>query len=526
MTAHETLTMQRAAEGKVECSVTSTPMVPAKVTSWTRAAVNFEENFVSQRRALVTSTPSIASATHTKNMVREPTGVRTPAAPARHRLSHPPDTLAGVFVDHLSLQDFRCYRGAEVPLGAGVTIFVGSNGQGKTNLVEAVEYLATLSSHRVAADLPLVRAGQQQAIVRARVQAGADDGRRLLLEIEINAGRANRARINKGALPKTGELAGVLRSVVFSPEDLAIVKGDPADRRAFLDQLVITRWPRMAGVRGDYDKVLKQRNTLLKSMAGRSLRDAGADAEFTLDVWSEQLATIGAELLSARLDTLHELMPLASAAYATIAPTPATGTRNIASADYKTSLPLPGDLGHPVDRDMLRGLMLDTMTQRRRDELARGVSLVGPHRDDVTLSIGPLPAKGYASHGECWSLALALRLGQYNLLRGDDIEPVLILDDVFAELDSTRRERLADAVVDAEQVLVTAAVEGDIPATLTHADGVRKYRVADQAVTPLDADGQPVVGPAADTEGPDAPVGADTQEVEDEPADDAEDADE
>lgn len=400
-------------------------------------------------------------------------------------------TLARVFVDHLSLQDFRCYGSAEVPLGAGVTIFVGSNGQGKTNLVEAVEYIATLSSHRVAADLPLVRAGQQQAIVRARVQAGPDDGRSLLLEVEINAGRANRARINKGALPRTSELAGVLRSVVFSPEDLAIVKGDPADRRAFLDQLVITRWPRMAGVRGDYDKVLKQRNTLLKSMAGRSLRDAGGDAEFTLDVWSEQLAAVGAELLSARLDTLNDLMPLTAQAYATIAPTPATGTRNIASADYKTSLPLPGDLEHPVDKDMLRDLLLDAMTQRRRDELARGISLVGPHRDDITLSIGPLPAKGYASHGECWSLALALRLGQYNLLRGDDIEPVLILDDVFAELDATRRERLAAAVVDAEQVLVTAAVEGDVPNTLTHADGVRKFRVADQTVVALDADAGP-----------------------------------
>jgi len=385
-----------------------------------------------------------------------------------------------VFVDHLSLSGFRSYVSAEVPLGAGVTIFVGSNGQGKTNLVEAVEYLATLSSHRVSTDLPLVRSGEAQAIVRARVQASAGDDRRLLLEIEINAGRANRARINKAPLPRTSELAGVLRCVLFSPEDLAIVKGEPSDRRAFLDALVVSRWPRMAGVRSDYDKVLKQRNSLLKAMSGRSLRDVGGDAESTLEVWNEQLAVIGAELLAARLDTLAALMPRASRAYATIAP-----VRNEASADYRTSLPLPASEGRPADREQLRGLMLEAMTERRRDELARGVSLVGPHRDDVVLSIGALPAKGYASHGESWSLALALRLGQFDLLRDDGISPVLVLDDVFAELDVTRRQRLADAVVDAEQVLVTAAVEEDIPDTLTHASGVRRYGVRDGGVSPL-----------------------------------------
>lgn len=397
-----------------------------------------------------------------------------------------------MFVDHLSLADFRCYPSAEVALGAGVTIFVGSNGQGKTNLVEAVEYLSTLSSHRVAADLPLIRAGQSQAIVRGRVQASAGDGRRLLLEVEINAGRANRARINKGAVPRPSEIVGVLRVVLFSPEDLAIVKGEPSDRRAFLDALVVTRWPRMAGVKADYERVLKQRNSLLKSMAGRSLRDAGGDAEFTLDVWTEQLAGVGAELLAARLDTLNALMPKTADAYATIAP-----VRNVASADYKTSLALPSDLEYPVDKEYLRQLLLDTLTQRRRDELIRGVSLAGPHRDDITLSIGSLPAKGYASHGECWSLALALRLGQFELLRDDAIEPVLILDDVFAELDTTRRQRLADAVVHAEQVLVTAAVESDIPDTLTHADGVRRFGVADTHVTPLTPE---VDGPGASDE--------------------------
>ena len=390
-----------------------------------------------------------------------------------------------MFVDHLTVSGFRSYASADVPLGAGVTIFVGRNGQGKTNLVEAVEYLATLSSHRVSNDLPLVRAGETQAIVRARVQASADDDRQLLLEIEINVGRANRARINKSALTRTSELAGVLRCVLFSPEDLAIVKGEPSDRRAFLDALVVSRWPRMAGVRSDYDKVLKQRNSLLKSMSGRSIRDAGADAESTLDVWSDQLAGVGAELLAARLDTLADLMPLAARAYATIAP-----VRNVADAEYRTSLPLPSPLGHPADRDALRAGMLQLMQERRRDELARGVSLVGPHRDDVALTIGSLPAKGYASHGESWSLALALRLGQFDLLRDDGISPVLVLDDVFAELDVTRRQRLADAVVGAEQVLVTAAVEEDIPDTLTHASGVRRFAVRDGRVGPLDA-GEP-----------------------------------
>ena len=399
-----------------------------------------------------------------------------------------------MFVDHLSVSGFRSYASADVPLGAGVTIFVGRNGQGKTNLVEAVEYLATLSSHRVSSDLPLVRAGEGQAIVRARVQAASDDDRKLLLEIEINVGRANRARINKSALSRPGELAGVLRCVVFSPEDLAIVKGEPSDRRAFLDALVVSRWPRMAGVRSDYDKVLKQRNSLLKSMAGRSLRDAGADAESTLDIWSDQLAGIGAELLAARLDTLADLMPHAARAYATIAP-----VRNTATAEYRTALMVPAPPGPRADREQLRAAMLQLMQERRRDELARGVSLVGPHRDDVVLSIGSLPAKGYASHGESWSLALALRLGQFDLLRDDGISPVLVLDDVFAELDATRRQRLADAVVGAEQVLVTAAVEEDIPDTLTHASGVRRFAVRDGRVGPLDA-GEPADDVAGEVE--------------------------
>ena len=402
-----------------------------------------------------------------------------------------------MFVHHLALTDWRCYASADVELGPGVTIFTGANGQGKTNLVEAVEYLSSMGSHRVSSEPPLVRAGAAQAIVRGHVQAASDDPRKLLLEIEVNPGKANRSRINRNALPRAREICGVLRTVVFSPEDLAIVKGDPSDRRAFLDQLVITRWPRMAGVKSDYERALKQRNSLLKSLAGKG-RSADEYAEATLEVWDEQLARIGGELLHARLDTLTDLMPYVSEAYESIAP-----TNNIARAEYKTSLDLVPGVAEVHGRELLERRLRDAMAERRRDELVRGVSLVGPHRDDLTLFIGELPAKGYASHGECWSLALALRLGGFQLLRADGIEPVLVLDDVFAELDSTRRLRLAEHVRDAEQVLITAAVASDVPEMLTVGDDGeptgRRYRVGGGNVVPAGLDGEPL--PAA-AEGP------------------------
>ena len=375
-----------------------------------------------------------------------------------------------MFVDHLSLTDFRCYSSVEVDLAPGVSVFVGSNGQGKTNLVEAVEYLSSLSSHRVSSDAPLVRMGAAQAIVRGRVRAGAGDPRSLLLELEINPGRANRAKLNRNALPRARDLVGALRTVVFSPEDLAIVKGDPSDRRAWIDSLVVTRWPRMSGVRADYDRLLKQRNTLLKSLSGRGGRVASAESASTLDVWDTHLGSIGAELLAARLDTLAEVMPFVREAYASIAP-----VNNVAAAEYVTSVDVSD-----ADRETLAERMVALMSARRGEEIARGVSLVGPHRDDVKLSIGPMPAKGYASHGESWSLALSLKLGGFALLRADGIEAVLVLDDVFAELDTERRTRLAAGVVDAEQVLVTAAVAGDVPDVLSG----RRYRVADGCVTP------------------------------------------
>lgn len=363
-----------------------------------------------------------------------------------------------MFVTELSLTDFRNYTTASLQLSPGVNVFVGSNGQGKTNLVEAVEYLSTMASHRVASTAPLIRAGCDSAILRAKVQAAHDDPRIISVEMEVAHGRANVARLNRAPVARPRDMVGALRTVVFSPVDLAIVRGDPADRRGWLDSLVVTRWPRMAGIRQDLDRVLKQRNALLKSMAGRSMRPSGGDAETTLAAWNEQLAAVGAELLHARLDTLADVLPHVQLAYETIAP-----VNNQVQATYKTGLDLDGVTDSDDVRAALQERLLAAMELRRPDELNRGVTLVGPQRDDIDLFVGELPAKGYASHGECWSLALALRLGGFALVRDDGTEPVLVLDDVFAELDTSRRDRLAGAIVDAEQVLITAAVGSDVP---------------------------------------------------------------
>ena len=372
-------------------------------------------------------------------------------------------------VSHLSLHDFRSYAAAEVPLDAGVTAFVGRNGQGKTNLVEAVDYLSRLQSHRVATDAPLVRSGADQAVVRAAV---VRDGRTAVLEVEINAGRANRARVNRAPLPRTRDLVGLVRTVVFSPEDLALVKGDPSERRRFLDDLLVLRAPRLAGVRADYDRVLKQRNSLLKT-AGVARGSAREGALATLSVWDDHLARVGGELLSERLALVEELRPYVGKSYETVA---RGATRDDAEIDYRPSFDLAGATAAPD----LAAAILAEVARRQKDELDRGVSLVGPHRDDLLLSLGHgpgeerLPVKGYASHGESWSFALALRLASYDLLRADGDDPILILDDVFAELDAGRREQLAELVSGAEQVLVTAAVPEDVPTVLAGA----RYRVA------------------------------------------------
>ena len=383
-----------------------------------------------------------------------------------------------MFVDHLQLTDFRSYESVDLPFQAGVTTFVGANGQGKTNLVEALEYLSTMSSHRVASEVPLVRSGAIRAVVRAKVVAGLDDPRQLTLELEINPGKANRAKLNRSPLRQAREIVGVLRTVLFSPVDIAIVKGDPSERRRFLDDLIVARWPRLAGVRADYERILKQRNTLLKSLSGRFRGGAPpADSEATLEAWETHLARTGGELLEARLVTLADLAPHVSKAYADIAP-----TNNDATAEYRASVDLDKtrDADQPNARANLSAALIAGMAERRVEEIQRGVSLVGPHRDDIVLSLGMLPAKGYASHGESWSFALALRLGGFHLLRADGVEPVLMLDDVFAELDSVRRERLASAVRVAEQVFVTAAVGADVPELLAG----QRFRVAGGEVTP------------------------------------------
>ena len=376
-----------------------------------------------------------------------------------------------MFVTALGLLDFRSYQQVEVQLGPGVTAFVGPNGQGKTNLVEAIHYTATLGSHRVANDAPLVRAGAARAIVRTELRS--DHERDLMIELEINPGRANRARVNRSPVPRPREVLGLLRTVLFAPEDLALVKGDPSERRRFLDELLTLRTPRMAGVRQDYDRVLKQRNSLLRSaqQARRQNRSSAADAQLrTLEVWDSNLARTGSELLATRLELLESLRPLVSSAYDAVA-----RGKGDARLEYKSSVPLEPGM---TSREQLAAVLLNEVHERRQDELDRGVSLVGPHRDDVVLGLGDLPAKGYASHGESWSFALALRLASYELLKADGGEPVLILDDVFAELDTSRRDRLAELVASAEQVLVTAAVGADVPLELSGA----RYDVSDGTV--------------------------------------------
>jgi DNA replication and repair protein RecF len=373
-----------------------------------------------------------------------------------------------VHVAHLTLHNFRSYAEVDVALGPGVTAFIGRNGQGKTNLVEAIDYLARLTSHRVSSDAPLVRHGSDQAVVRALVTR---DERQALLEIELNPGRSNRARINKSPLPRARELIGMVRTVLFSPEDLSLVKGDPSDRRRFLDDLLVLRAPRYAGVRSDYDRILRQRNSLLKT-AGAGRRGGGTSSSraesalSTLAVWDAHLARTGAELLAARLLLVEQLRPLVAKAYEAVA---RGATRDDATMAYRPSFELPEMEpydGRLPDRALLEQALVREVERRRADELERGVSLVGPHRDELLLTLGPLPVKGYASHGESWSFALALRLASYDLLRESGDDPILILDDVFAELDTERRRRLAEMVADAEQVLVTAAVPEDVPVAL------------------------------------------------------------
>jgi DNA replication and repair protein RecF len=407
-----------------------------------------------------------------------------------------------VHLTRLALSDFRSYREVDVPLKPGVTIFSGPNGEGKTNLVEAVGYAATLASHRAAQDAPLIRKGTDQAIIRAAVSTSANDA---LVEIELNAGRANRVRLNRTPLTRPRDILGVLRTVLFAPEDLALVKGDPGERRRFLDDLLVAMAPRYAGVRADYDRVLKQRTALLKSAGPKGgpkgNRQSREAVTATLDVWDAHLARTGAELLVAREHLVTALRPYVENSYTAVA----GDGRGAAAIEYRRSFesqPGADDVNAADDgathgervraaEQALRAALLEV----RASELDRGVCLAGPHRDELELSVRGLPARGYASHGESWSMALALRLASFDLLRAGREDPVLILDDVFAELDTGRRDRLAGLVATAEQVLVTAAVPEDIPSLLTGAH----FKVFGGTLTDYAADGSAEVaagGPA------------------------------
>jgi DNA replication and repair protein RecF len=364
-----------------------------------------------------------------------------------------------LYVRRLGLRDFRSWPQVDLDLEPGRTVFVGPNGFGKTNLVEALWYSATLGSHRVATDAPLLRAGADRAVVSTIV---VSDGRELAVDLEINAGRANKALLNRSPVRSAREILGVLRAVLFAPEDLALVRGDPGERRRYLDELATTRRPSIAGVRADYEKVVRQRTALLKTAAGARYRGDRSVLD-TLDVWDGHLAAHGAQLIAARVELVNQLAPEVEKAYQLLAPTSRPAAIRYRSGVEQVEAEAASGAG---TTDLFEAALLDALARRRDAELDRGVCLVGPHRDDLELRLGDQVAKGFASHGESWSMALALRLAAYELLRADGAggDPVLLLDDVFAELDNARRQALANVAASAEQVLITAAVPEDIPA--------------------------------------------------------------
>ncbi|WP_051164206.1 DNA replication/repair protein RecF [Nocardia testacea] len=399
----------------------------------------------------------------------------------------------------LTLRDFRSWEHAEIELSTGPTVFLGANGNGKTNLLEALGYLSTLGSHRVSSDAPLVRAGAERARIGANV---VHLGRELRIDVELNRGAANRAQINRSPVRRPREILGILHTVLFAPEDLALVRGDPGERRRFLDELCTARRPGLAGVRADYDRVLRQRSALLKS-AGRSARgDLG-----TLDVWDGHLAGHASILLAERLRLVHELHPHLARAYATLAPESRPAAIGYRSGALPAELLDPGRSPDPGDPALLEGILLRELATARAKELERGVCLVGPHRDELELMLGETPAKGFASHGESWSFALALRLAAFELLRADGAEPVLLLDDVFAELDRRRRTALAAVAAAAEQVLITAAVPEDVPAELVGATlrvtttGDPEHRISGFATEGPVTGGDPPTAVAGDSPG-------------------------
>lgn len=370
-----------------------------------------------------------------------------------------------MLVSHLSLRDFRNYETVELELVPGANLFVGSNGQGKTNLVEAIGYLSTLGSHRVSVDHAMIRQGTDSAVIRARVVNGEQS---VLLEVQINRGSANRAQANRSAI-KPRELPRYFSSVIFAPEDIMLVRGDPSGRRRFLDELLVLRSPRMSGVMADYERVLKQRNSLLKSARASNVAQLS-----TLEIWDERLVTFGSEIIEARSNLVAELTPEVASAYASVAGADHAASLSsylsirAQSTDDEAEFESQAMVGLPLTAELAAEGFRAALTRLRRAELARGITLVGPHRDDLVLQLNAMPARGYASHGESWSFALALKLASAQVLRRESNtgDPVLVLDDVFAELDESRRDRLAAAVAGFEQVLITAAVFDDVPSSL------------------------------------------------------------
>lgn len=360
-----------------------------------------------------------------------------------------------MYLSSLALKDFRSYEKLSLSFDPGVTVFVGSNGFGKTNIIEAIGYLTTLTSHRVSTDAPLVRIGTESAYLKGVVE---NLGRSTIIEIEINPSRANRGRINQNAQRSAREIIGHLRSVLFAPEDLTLVKGDPSERRKFLDNLLVLRSPRFTSLISDYERVLKQRNALLKSATG--MRKVDVSALSTLEVWDQQLVTIGSELIVARIQLVAALAQPVAENYAHLA------EGHEISLTYVSSIWQGKSNSEEFNLSAVSEAFRAALDGVRKNEFERGITLVGPHRDDVLLSLRAHPLKGYASQGEAWSYALALKLASYDLLRSDGVEPILILDDVFSELDTKRRERLSALISTNEQILITAAVPEDLPGEL------------------------------------------------------------
>ncbi|STC69209.1 DNA replication/repair protein RecF [Corynebacterium pilosum] len=391
-----------------------------------------------------------------------------------------------MYVRQLDLRDFRSWPELELELTPGVTVFAGRNGFGKTNIVEAIGYSAHLVSHRVSTDQPLIRTGAANARVSATT---VNEGRELTTHLLIKAQGANQAQINRTRLKSAREMLGVLRTVLFAPEDLALIKGEPAERRKFIDNIVAIRTPRLAGAKADFDKVLRQRNALLKNSWAdlrRGYDDPdGASALTTLDVWDAQLAQFGALVVASRMSLIDELAPLIHDAYAAIAPESRPAQVHYSSTLDDAVRELTGESTR--EPAVIEAAMLNELGRRRSQEIDRGVTLVGPHRDDVELILGDQPAKGFASHGESWSFALALHLAEFQLLSQDGSDPVLILDDVFAELDAKRRQRLVHVAEEAEQVLITAAVGDDLPGNLDDAVAARYMVTMDNGTSSIEA---------------------------------------